>query len=221
MAFSLLTYSQQPPQPAATTSCICNTMKNVAKYYPSEWHLLHYKGFLFGIGLGKWGLPAEALWDLSLPIQREQKRGVAIAAKALQEFFCCLKTFQSAALSLWHHCNGVKDEVLQAGGQLPCLEELSKRAALVGWGKSTRGTEHTVTSALSPVLPLKCFWIPASELFNKHLAENGSSNQWKLEELLPESEFSEHRNSTPLKYFKISPTYFMGLQWHCLFIVRL
>lgn len=91
---------------------------------------------------GKWGLPAEALWDLPLPIEREQERGVAVAAEALQEFPGGLKALQGAALSLWHHGNGVEDEVLQAGGQLPCLQELSKGAALVVWGKSTRGTEH-------------------------------------------------------------------------------
>lgn len=68
---------------------------------PIEGHLLHCQGFPLGkVCLDKWDLPAEALWDLSLSIQREQKRGVAIAAKALQEFFCCLKTLQSAALSL-------------------------------------------------------------------------------------------------------------------------
>lgn len=63
----------------------------------------------------KWSLPAEALGDLSLTIQRKQKWCIAVAAKALEKFFCCLKTFKSAAISLWNHRNGVKNEVLQAG----------------------------------------------------------------------------------------------------------
>lgn len=186
-------------------------MKNVAKYSPSEWYLLYDKGFLFGMCLGKWGLPAEALWDLSLPIQREQKRGVAIAAKALQEFFCCLKPLQSAALSLWHHCNGVKDEVLQAGGQLPCLEELSKCAALVGWGKSTRGTEHTLTSALQLKQVLL---IPVNK--SKWVFQQTPCWKWiiqsmKVRRTTPRKwVISEDRNSTPLKYLKISQNSLYG-----------